>query len=406
MSERWFRITIVLLAIFAHVIAFLQFKFFLYVVAIPTDWNNSFLGLLVLSLLIVPLLLVCRRQRWILTLLSIQAVIALIAGQLLGDYFGVQLTLLVMVIILAFTYTNFKLGLIFGVAAFLLGYFSQFRIVTIFGMVPPTFTFFKQLNYIIFMVLIIAISGILRYQRENQMSATELHHRLQESTLELAQTNMKLQEYAIAAEQEATLKERKRVAREIHDTLAYTLTNLVMMMEAAIDLSPQENSQLIRHLESARDQAKEGLVEVRYALQALRPVHLEGFNGLSAIQTLVQAFEKATQIKVELEFANVPLFLGEETDQTIYRLVQEGMTNALRHGKANHISITFSKDDQKLYVTIKDNGMGSDKIGPKTGFGLIGMQERIEKLGGCLEISSVPGRGFTLSAWFPLRQEC
>lgn len=404
MSERWFRVIIASLTAFAHLMAFLQFKWAMMAGSLPLNWKNSFLGLLIISFLIGLLIPLIRNQRWARLLLFGQGSIVFICGQILGDYFGVQLTLGTILILEAFTYTRFWFALVYCILFFSAASLCQMRI-TFFGMTLPDILWTERLRFITFMSFGIATGGLLCYQRENQISSTELHHRLDDATLELAQTNMKLQEYAIAAEQEATIKERKRVSREIHDTLAYTLTNLVMMMEAAIDLTPPENCKLIHHLESARDQAKEGLIEVRYALQALRPVRVGGFNGLSAIQCLVKAFEKATQIKVELESANLPLFLGEEMDQTIYRLVQEGMTNALRHGKANYILIIFGKDDGKLYVTIKDNGLGSDNNGAKTGFGLLGMQERIEKLGGQLEIHSIPKRGFTLKAWFPLTEE-
>jgi signal transduction histidine kinase len=404
MSERWFRVIVASLSAFAHFMAFLQFKWSVTAGSLPLNWKNSFLGLLIISFLIAFVMPCIHNQRWARLLMFGQGSIVFIGGQILGDYFGIQLTLGFMLILEAFSYTPFWFALIYSFLFFLLTALCQIPI-TFFGMTLPDISWSERLQFVIFMIFVITLGGLLSYQRENQISSTELHHRLDDATLELAKTNMKLQEYAIAAEQEATIKERKRVSREIHDTLAYTLTNLVMMMEAAIDLATSENIKLIHHLESARDQAKEGLVEVRYALQALRPARLGGFNGLSAIQCLVKAFEKATQIKVELETANLPLFLGEEMDQTIYRLVQEGMTNALRHGKANFISIIFSKDDGKLYVTIKDNGLGSDNNGARTGFGLLGMQERIEKLGGQLEIFSIPKRGFTLKAWFPLTEE-
>ena len=111
------------------------------------------------------------------------------------------------------------------------------------------------------------------------------------------------------------------------------------------------------------------------------------------------------QIKVELELGDVPLYLGEEANLTLFRLVQEGLTNALRHGKASRISVLFTRDGEGVFVTIQDNGIGSGKVGQKTGFGLLGMQERVERLGGRLEVISEPGEGFTLKAWIPFGEE-
>lgn len=404
MSERSLKIVVLLLTITAHVITFLQIRVHSVSDIMPANWMNSFIGLLIISLFIAFWLPFCYNRRMIKYFLMVRGVIALLAGQFSGDYFGAELTLLAIVIIEAGVYTSFPFGLTYGLAIIFWGFILQTP-TTFFGMVPPYYiSWHERLGFIIILLLITGVTVLLRFHRENQIPATELNRRLQEATWEMAQTNMKLQEYAITAEQEAMLNERKRVAREIHDTLAYTLTNILMMMEAAIDMADKSSPDLIKHLEVARNQAKEGLAEVRYALQALRPVEFSGFVGLSAIQRLVRAFEKAAQIKVVLELGDVPLYLGEEANLTLFRLVQEGLTNALRHGKASRISVLFTRDRDGVFVTIKDNGIGSGSVGPKTGFGLLGMQERVERLGGRLEVISEPGEGFTLRAWIPLRE--
>jgi signal transduction histidine kinase len=404
MSELTLKIVILLLSITAHVVAFLQFHVHSISEIMPTNWVNTFIGLLIISLLIACWFPFCGNRRFLKYLLIARSIITLLVGQMSGDYFGAELTLLAVAIIEAGVYSSFKYGLTYGLIIIFWGLVLQTP-TTLFGMVPPYyFSWHERLGFIILLLLITGVTALLRFHRENQIPATELNRRLQEATWEMAQTNMKLQEYAITAEQEAMLNERKRVAREVHDTLAYTLTNLVMMMEAAIDLADKSSPDLIKHLEVARNQAKEGLSEVRYALQALRPVEFSGFVGLSAIQRLVKAFEKAAQIKVILELGDVPLYLGEEANLTLFRLVQEGLTNALRHGRANQISVLFTRDGDGVFVTIKDNGIGSGSFGPKTGFGLLGMQERVERLGGRLEVISEPGEGFTLRAWIPLRE--
>jgi signal transduction histidine kinase len=404
MSERSLKIIVLFLSITAHVITFLQFKVHSVSEIMPANWINSFTGLLIISLLITFVLPFFENRSVKKYLFMARGMIGLLAGQISGDYFGVELTLLAIVIIEAGVYTSYQFGLTFGVVLNLGGFMLQTP-TTFFGMVPPYYiSWHERLGFIILLLLITGVTVLLRFHRENQIPATELNRRLQEATWEMAQTNMKLQEYAITAEQEAMLNERKRMAREIHDTLAYTLTNILMMMEAAIDMANKSSPDLVKHLEVARNQAKEGLSEVRYALQALRPVEFSGFVGLSAIQRLVRAFEKAAQIKVELELGDVPLYLGEEANLTLFRLVQEGLTNALRHGKATRIMVLFTRDGDGVYVSIKDNGIGSGNTGPKTGFGLLGMQERVERLGGRLEVISEPGVGFTLRAWIPLRE--
>ena len=116
----------------------------------------------------------------------------------------------------------------------------------------------------------IAICHLLSLFRERNRKTERARVMLDESTLQLAQTNMDLQEHAVLAEQRAAESERRRLAREVHDVLAYTLTSLIMMMEAAIDLAGQQEGPLRQHLERIRDQTKEGVLEVRRTLQAIR----------------------------------------------------------------------------------------------------------------------------------------
>ena len=134
----------------------------------------------------------------------------------------------------------------------------------------------------------------------------------------------------------------------------------------------------------------------------MRAIESKRATGISAIQKLVNTFENATGVKVQVEFSNMPWSTGIETDYILYHMVQEGMTNALRHGKATLIRILFWKEDSGIRISIQDNGEGSTEI--KKGIGLIGMSERIEQRGGILNAYNIDG-GFELSAWVPWNQE-
>ena len=174
-----------------------------------------------------------------------------------------------------------------------------------------------------------------------------------------------------------------------------------MMVEAAKYLVNPAEKELAKQLHLAHEQASEGLNEVHRALQALRPTQLSQATGMTAIYQLVTTFAKATQIEVQLNMGNAPLDFGEEADLAVYHLVQEGITNALRHGRATQISISFSQMEKMIHILIQDNGIGSKNI--HEGFGLTGMRERIEKLGGRLEISSGIGEGFRLVGVIPIQ---
>jgi len=391
----------------AHLVAFFQFGFQVAVSAsyqfqLSTNYVIVSIWLLALSLILAIFMFYSQPENRYWFLFGIRGLIIILLGRLFGDYFGIEMILLAVLIIEACIYLPLWKGIIYSLGLTLLIVF--FHTLAIWFKMP-FFNWSEHLGFIMNAIIIIGMTSLLQFQRKNQVSVTELNRRLDEATLKLAETNMKLQEYAISAEQEAMLNERKRVAREVHDTLAYTLTNLVMMMEAAVDLISKKSPKITEHLESAREQANEGLKEVRHALHALRPVQLTDLNGLAAICRLVKAFEKASQIKVELELGNAPLNFGAEANLVVFRLVQEGLTNALRHGRATLIAVSLARVREGLSVTIKDNGIGSGDAAPNAGYGLVGMRERLEKLGGKLETSSAVGEGFTLIAWLPIWED-
>ncbi|HBG16901.1 MAG TPA: hypothetical protein DDW93_08995, partial [Firmicutes bacterium] len=162
------------------------------------------------------------------------------------------------------------------------------------------------LSLSIYSGLIIILAFFLRLQSENQLTYEELNRSLHNASLKLVKANLELQDYAVMAKQQAEMNERRRLTREIHDTLAYTLTNLVMMLEAALDLTPGDCGVLQKHLQLTRDQALKGLADVRRALQALRPLEMAKVTGLPAITNLVKTFTNATQIKVSLNLGDAP----------------------------------------------------------------------------------------------------
>ncbi|MGE5606366.1 MAG: sensor histidine kinase [Bacteroidota bacterium] len=396
MSQRYYHLLVIVLIVFAYVAAFMQFQSQIAFMRLPPEWHGQFYLLLIISFIFTVILPFCKRNPFIWLLLIFQSVLCIVISLPMGGYLGVELTLSTALIIEAFEYTTIWGGIGFssGLIGIMLG--VEYLPITAWGVNLPT----PPAPFGIYGLMVIVFNIVIRYQRDNQIPAAEIRQMYQATIVQLSQVNLQLQEYAATVEQETLINERKRLAREIHDTLAYTLTNLVMMLEAAKFLSKQSSNDIGEHLERARLQASDGLMEVHRALQALRPVQMNEASGLSAIQRLVGAFTKATQLEVSLDLGNAPLNFGEEADLVIYRLVQEGITNALRHGHATRIAITFSVVENRVHIQIKDNGIGSD--GVKEGYGLSGMRERIERLGGKLEISGSSGHGFRLLATIPI----
>ena len=235
------------------------------------------------------------------------------------------------------------------------------------------------------------------YRERDRLSRRRIEQ-LNTTVNQLLTANVGFQRYASSIQSTSILQERNRLSRDIHDTIGYTLMNLIMMLEAAQDLIGRDPEELRRLLLRIVEQCKDGFKETRRALHALRQESVEVVRGLRAIRKLVEGFQLATAIMVEVEYGNMPWTMSEEVEVALYRLLQEGMTNAFRHGKATRINIGFWRDTSELIVTVRDNGSGSPEI--VQGIGIAGMRERIEEMGGVVIAHNVVD-GFEISARIP-----
>lgn len=390
------------LATAAHAAALVLFMLSFPALGLPESWRGQFVFLLLLSLTFAWLLPLARAGT-VFILLCLRAGLMFLLCHPMGGRLHVEGALAASLIIEANLHAGFYGGALFAPALIALSLGLK-RAVPVWDTVVPAPAPLDLAAFGFFAVSVMAAGIVLRRQQDGLRRAAEANRRLDASLQPLVRANMRLQEYAAAAGREAAANERKRLAREMHDTTAYSLTNLVMMLEAAMDLAPGGPEELHRHLERARDQAKAGLLEVRRALQALRLAERAQPAGLGALRNLVETFEMAAQIQVLFTiYDGVPTTLGEEADLAIYRLVQEGLTNAMRHGRATRVQISIARVGQVVSVQIKDNGVGAS--GFREGYGLTGMRERIGHLGGQIQIFSEPGVGFLLSARIPCEEE-
>jgi len=251
--------------------------------------------------------------------------------------------------------------------------------------------------------IILSIEGfvIFRIRRLSRVARAQDDsiQRLNTSITNLLDANLDFQTYAAEIGVKSTIEERKRLTREVHDIVGYTLINLRMMLEAAFELTPEGNDRLKDLLERAREQAKSGLMETRSALRNFRAIDSTPLDGANRIQRLTKSFSQATGISVDVSYGNTPSSFGQEIDGTVVRIIQESMTNAFRHGKATEIQVGLWNSDGILSVKIFDNGTGSNEVKP--GIGLAGMMERIESLQGTLSAKSTE-YGFVVNATVPL----
>jgi signal transduction histidine kinase len=232
----------------------------------------------------------------------------------------------------------------------------------------------------------------------------ELTNRLDKAVSQLIDANIGFQKYAATAGEESASQERRRVSRDIHDTAVHSLVNIIMLAESISDKISPDQTAVYDMLQMIIAQGKDAVGDTRQSLRDLRAIEQQPRKGLKQIHRLIKVFSQATGIEVGINYGNLPWEFGNEIDETIYRMIQEGMTNAFRHGKATRIQIslwiTTTDLVPELNVSISDNGFGSQEV--KQGIGLQGMEERLRKLGGSIEAKNVPG-GFSVSGVIPLR---
>ena len=227
----------------------------------------------------------------------------------------------------------------------------------------------------------------------------------------LALENLRLVEEARKAGRQAgVLRERQRMAHEIHDTLAQGFTSIVMNLEAAEGDVPSTSTHAQHHLDQARLMARESLTEARRLVWALRPEALESASLPEALQSLADRWSDRSGIAASVSTTGTPCPLPSEVEATLFRVAQEALNNARKYAEgASRVALTLSYMGDVVALDARDDGSGFDpareaervRDRESGGFGLRGMRERVEGAGGTLSVESAPGEGTTLTVELP-----
>ncbi|OQY33586.1 MAG: hypothetical protein B6I38_03360 [Anaerolineaceae bacterium 4572_5.1] len=211
----------------------------------------------------------------------------------------------------------------------------------------------------------------------------------------LLRANVRLNQHANTLEQLATTRERNRLARELHDTLAHTLSGLTVNLEAIKIKLGKEREDITVLLNHALKNTRTGLTETRRALKDLRAKQLEDLGLNLAIRNLANEAASRAGLEIDLNLNELLPELSPDVEQSIYRIAQETLENVIKHANAQHITLKLSKTEKQLSLLITDDGSGitPEVISRSDGFGLKGMRERAEKIGGQLKISKRPDKG-------------
>jgi signal transduction histidine kinase len=234
--------------------------------------------------------------------------------------------------------------------------------------------------------------------------------RVQEAHEQTASLLAELEQTRRLGEEAAALRERSRIAREIHDVLAHSLSGLMLQLEGARMLAarPSPNGQLPAALERAHHLARAGMEEARRAISALRDDELPGADRL---EQLTAEFGADSGIEATLEATGPPRELDSQGSLTLYRVAQEALTNARKHAQPARVELRLAYEPDGTRLVIEDHrardpvggGAGGRANAPadeRAGYGLTGMRERAELIGGRLEATRTVD-GFRVELWIP-----
>ena len=258
------------------------------------------------------------------------------------------------------------------------------------GLLQVGINFLDIINLLFFILFLMIY--IANEVQENERMTQEL--------IMVHQVNHELENYAAVSEKIAEDKERKRLAREIHDTLGHALTGIAAGVDACIamiDINPEATKKQLMVISKV---VRQGIVDVRNSLNKLRPRALEqhGFKG--AIENMIEEFTSVSDLTISLDYRLYKVDFENTKEDILFRVIQESVTNAVRHGDATHIDISLYIEDNSLYLKIQDNGQGCEEI--HYGFGLKQMKERLGMING--KVAYDGHHGFLTIVTIPLQE--
>ena len=239
--------------------------------------------------------------------------------------------------------------------------------------------FLYSLNIVVFMI------SLLFYI----LSAITERHRIEEELRMAFQANRELNSYLALSEKIAEDRERKRIAREIHDTLGHALTGISAGIDAVKVVVDIDTNRAKEQLNNVSVVVRDGIRDVRGSLNKLRPGALENNTLKEALIKIIREYEAISNLEIHLlyKWDNIDLDIAKE--DIVFRVIQESITNSVRHGHAKTIWIELLEEEEAYVMTIQDDGVGFDEL--HYGYGLKQMQERLMIIGGSVRFENRDG---------------
>ncbi|KPU44263.1 sensor histidine kinase LiaS [Oxobacter pfennigii] len=287
-------------------------------------------------------------------------------------------TFYISIILEAVLLLEFKRGMIIGAAAVLIsmikyGYliYYRFSLSNISQM-----AFFMMVN-----VLVLLSAGFAKHNREEKRKKDILY-------TELLDAHKRLKRYIYEVNRLTVVEERNRIARDIHDTLGHNMTALIMQLQMAEHFLNENASKVEKMIVDAKATARDSLSGIREVVETLRGSDTVLFS-LKDIKNLVREFSQKTGTGIKLDINGEDTIKCSAANMVLYRILQEAMTNSIRHGKASCIQIKLDYAVSSVEFYVIDNGVGAEDI--KEGFGIKGIKERVAAFGGEVEFGGNNG---------------
>lgn len=212
-------------------------------------------------------------------------------------------------------------------------------------------------------------------------------------------------ELARTAHKAATIEERQRLARDLHDAVSQQLFALTMMAQATEKIFDRRPDKAKEQLQEITQMALQAQTEMRALLLHLRPVHLSGEPLAEGIKTLIEELRQKCQIDFDVDMEDLG-DLPTTVEEQLFRVVQEALSNILRHANASEVKVEATHDQKEIFLHIADNGVGfdtEDKKANKASYGLKTMRERCEEIGGTYSLRSRKGEGTHIDVRVPVK---
>ena len=259
----------------------------------------------------------------------------------------------------------------------------------------------SQITFLIVYLFCLTATGIcIRLLLDKYVTSEAKVAHLNQVATKMLLFNHRLQDYVKNLGEEAVKKDRLRFTSDLHDSCGYVFSNIIAVSDAAISCGSMETEKMQETFNLIQNQARDGLTRTREVLYMIRRLKAPEADSMDTIYKMKTIFEEITGIKIEIESGNMKHDYGPTVNMVLTRIVQEALTNSIRHGNASRIQIQFWEFPLSLTMTVADNGIGSRNI--IKGIGLAGMEERLAAVGGTMEVYSPEDGGFRLKIEIPL----